>query len=76
MSMPLPALVLMLMLLDTRVAVSLPSSNRNTHPTISQGVLPDIRVGWSNGDQYPLGVELLLQLTTANQPPQHALHVR
>ena len=41
-----------------------------------QGVLANVRVAWGTGNQYPLALELLIQLTTADQPPQHALHVR
>ena len=41
-----------------------------------QGVLPNVRVAWGTGDQYPLALDLLIQLTTADKPPQHALQVR
>ena len=41
-----------------------------------QGALPKVRVAWGTGDQYPLALDLLIQLTTADKPPQHALHVR
>lgn len=42
----------------------------------SQGVMANIRVGWCAGAQYPLALELLLQLTTAEHAVPNALQVR
>ena len=43
---------------------------------LCQGVLSKVRVEWETGEQYPLALELLLQLTTAEDAVPSALHVR